>query len=253
MKILVMGLPQSGKTTLCKALAPRLDAVHFENNAVRGLFQDWDFSPQGRIRQAHRMAELCGSVDYKPHVLGDFICPTEATRHIFNAEFTIWMNTVPRENSPYSDTNIMFQEPGDVDFVVTDWHGDHVGAIVERIASANRPSKQATALLIGRFQPFHDGHLALVAKALERRDRVLIGVRDTYHNDDETNPFTYDEVFGRIEEVLGKRFPGRYQIIRLPNITDVFYGRGVGYNIERLNLPEEVEAISASEIRNTTD
>ncbi len=141
MKILVMGLSQSGKTTLYKDLLPLLDAVHIENNAVRDLFQDWDFTHEGRIRQARRMAMLCDSVDYKPHVLADFICPTEETRQIFGPDFTVWLNTIPPEKYPFADTNALFEQPQDADFEVSAWEAGNarkIAAAIAHMATAKR-------------------------------------------------------------------------------------------------------------------
>lgn len=108
-------------------------------------------------------------------------------------------------------------------------------------------SKKPTALMLGRYQPFHDGHLALFKAALERAEQVLIAVRDT-GGTDEKNPFDFDFVRSRIEEKLSG-YEGRYQIILVPNITNIVYGRDVGYKIEKVELGEEIESISATKVR----
>ena len=105
------------------------------------------------------------------------------------------------------------------------------------------------ALMIGRYQPWHDGHRALFMQALEMEGYVVIGVRETYGLDDK-NPFAFAEVKARIEESLSA-FVGRFEICRLPNITNIVYGRDVGYRITRVDLEAEIEAISASQIRST--
>lgn len=108
-------------------------------------------------------------------------------------------------------------------------------------------SKQPTALMLGRYQPFHDGHLALFKAALERAEQVLIAVRDTQGTDDK-NPFDFDFVRAKIQEKL-VGYEGRYQIMLVPNITNILYGRDVGYKIEKVELGAEIESISATEIR----
>lgn len=108
-------------------------------------------------------------------------------------------------------------------------------------------TKKPTALMLGRYQPFHDGHLALFREALARADQVLIAVRDT-GGTDEKNPFDFDFVKARIEEKLSG-YEGRYQIVLLPNITNIVYGRDVGYRIEKIELGEEIESISATKVR----
>ena len=108
-------------------------------------------------------------------------------------------------------------------------------------------SKKPTVLMLGRYQPFHDGHFELFKKALERADQVLIAVRDT-GGTDEKNPFDYEFVKTKIEEKLVD-YKGRYQIILVPNITNILYGRDVGYKIEKIDLDPKIEYISATNIR----
>src|SRR3989441_6979281 len=108
---------------------------------------------------------------------------------------------------------------------------------------------EPAALMIGRYQPWHDGHRALFMQALEMEGYVVIGVRETYGLGDQ-NPFTFAEVKARIEESLSA-FRGSFEIRRLPNITNIVYGRDVGYRITRVDLEPEIEAISATQIRST--
>jgi len=105
------------------------------------------------------------------------------------------------------------------------------------------------ALMIGRYQPWHNGHRALFMQALEMEGYVVIGVRETYGLGDQ-NPFTFAEVKARIEESLSV-FVGSFEIRRLPNIANIVYGRDVGYRVTRVDLEPEIEAISASQIRST--
>ena len=103
--------------------------------------------------------------------------------------------------------------------------------------------------MIGRYQPWHDGHRALFMEALARESYVVIGVRET-HGLGDKNPFNFVEVKARIEESLNA-FAGSFEIRRLPNITKVVYGRDVGYRITRVDLEPEIESISATQIRST--
>jgi cytidyltransferase-like protein len=107
--------------------------------------------------------------------------------------------------------------------------------------------KQPTALFIGRYQPFHEGHKALIVEGLRRVGQVCIAVRDTAGTDSK-NPFSFEYVRARVEHAL-REFEGRFTIAPLPNVTHVFYGRDVGYSVERLDLDAATEAISASDIR----
>jgi adenylylsulfate kinase len=107
-RILIMGISGAGKTTLAKSLQTRLDSVHFNADLVRGMFGDWDFSAEGRIRQSQRMRDLADAVK-ADYVIADFIAPLNRMREIFNADFTIWMDTVQR--SKFADTDTMFVPP----------------------------------------------------------------------------------------------------------------------------------------------
>ena len=108
---------------------------------------------------------------------------------------------------------------------------------------------EPAALMIGRYQPWHKGHRALFMKALEMEGYVVIGVRET-HGQGDKNPFTFAEVKARIEESL-RAFVGSFEIRRLPNVTNIVYGRDVGYRITRIDLEPEIEAISATQMRST--
>jgi len=117
-KILIMGLPGSGKTTLASKLVPLINAKWLNADEVRKVANDWDFSEEGRIRQAKRMAEK--SEKYKQegnHVVADFICPTPAARELFNADYIVWVDTI--KEGRFADTNAMFVKPEKYDYHVT--------------------------------------------------------------------------------------------------------------------------------------
>ena len=117
-KILIMGLPGSGKTTLASELVPLLKAKWINNDKIRKAANDWDFSEEGRKRQAKRMAEEAEK--YKNdgiYVVADFICPTPEARKLFNADYIIWVDTIKKGR--YEDTNAMFIKPEKFDFHVT--------------------------------------------------------------------------------------------------------------------------------------
>ena len=108
--------------------------------------------------------------------------------------------------------------------------------------------KKPTVQMLGRWQPFHDGHLALFEEALKKTGQVCIMVRDTGGTDD-SNPFDFDFVKEKIEEALLPEYEGKFMVQLVPNITNISYGRGVGYAIEEIVLPEEIQKISATNIR----
>ena len=115
-----MGLPGSGKTTLASKLVPLLKAKWVNNDEVRKAANDWDFSEEGRIRQAKRVADIAekykkeGKYDY---LVADYICPTPQTRKLFNADYIVWINTI--KEGRFDDTNKMFVKPEKFDFEVT--------------------------------------------------------------------------------------------------------------------------------------
>ena len=112
MKILVMGLPGSGKTTFAKQLAHHFLVPHHNADTYREFYEDWDFSHEGRMRQARRMSKQWGILD--------FVCPLEEMRKIVKADTIIWLDTI--QQGRFEDTNKLFEKPN-YDIRITSWTG----------------------------------------------------------------------------------------------------------------------------------
>ena len=125
MKILICGLPGSGKTTLAKPFAELIGAVHINADAVREEYDDWDFTPEGRMRQAARMKYLAdGIVKAGKICVADFVAPTRKAREEFDADYVVWMDTI--DKGRFEDTNKMFEplEREEFNYHVSEWFDD---------------------------------------------------------------------------------------------------------------------------------
>ena len=113
-----MGLPGSGKTTLANELATMINAKRLNADEVRKEANDWDFSEEGRKKQAKRMAEFAKKLKIEGnHVIADFICPTPEARSLFPADYIVWVDTI--KEGRFDDTNKMFIKPNKFDCHVT--------------------------------------------------------------------------------------------------------------------------------------
>jgi len=187
-KILIMGLPGAGKTTLARELAPLLNGVIFNADEVRAqINRDLGFSPEDRIEHARRMGWMCDRVVEAGGIaIADFICPTPQTRAAFGPAFTVWVDRI--KAGRFEDTNRLFVAPETVDMRVSPEGSARSWA--ERILAKLRPPfepQRPTALFIGRYQPFHDGHRRLIEEGIRRVGQACIAVRDTSGTDDK-NP-----------------------------------------------------------------
>lgn len=275
-RILIMGLPGSGKTYLARELKKYLETYsnidtiphwrlpqfesapkHYKSKVdwfnaddVRKKYNDWDFSKEGRIRQSLRMAEfaLHCTGDY---VICDFVAPLAEMRDNFNADWTIWMDTI--SEGRFEDTNKVFVPPSKYDFRITEqdcekWSkfiGEHI------LYNKRRPTfdwKKETVQMLGRWQPWHEGHRALFERLLQRTGQVIIQIRDVqgWQN---SNPFGLEEVMSRIRRDLDPLYQGQYEIQIVPNIVHIGWGRGVGYTSGEEQFDEEITKISGTEIR----
>lgn len=250
-----MGLPGAGKTYLAERLKKILNeagkTVGWLNaDEVRRHYNDWDFSKEGRIRQSLRMRELAdtSNTDY---VIVDFVAPLPEMRHNYKAQWTIWMDTI--DAGRYEDTNKMFVPPDVYDFRITEQNADKwADFIAEHIVdNRRRPTfdwQKETVQMLGRWQPWHQGHRALFERAIAKTGQVVIQIRDC-QGWQGSNPFAIEQVKNFIRRDLDPLYQGQYEIQVVPNIVNITYGRDVGYKIEQESFDESVTSISATKIR----
>ena len=269
-RILIMGLPGSGKTTLAGALKKYLEengeigfwrasmepidssvmVNWFNADDIRRKYNDWDFSNDGRIRQSLRMFQFSMEAggDY---VICDFVAPLVEMRNNFKADWTIWMDTI-REGR-YADTNAAFVEPEQYDFRVTEQDCEKWAEFIGQhiIENRRRPVfdwKKETVQMLGRWQPWHDGHRALFERLIARTGQVVIQIRDV-QGWQGSNPFEVEKVKAFIRRDLDPIYQGQYEIQVVPNIVHIGWGRGVGYTSGEETFDESITDISATKIR----
>jgi hypothetical protein len=270
-RILIMGLPGAGKTTLAAELKRYLElhgtadlsnaemlpitgfkptVTWFNADDIRRKFNDWDFSNDGRIRQSIRMFQFSieAGGDY---VICDFVAPLVEMRNNFKADWTIWVDTI-REGR-YADTNAAFVEPEVYDFRVTEQNAEKWAEFIGQhiLDRRRRPVfdwKQETVQMLGRWQPWHDGHRALFERLIARTGQVVIQIRDV-QGWQGSNPFEVEKVKAFIRRDLDPIYQGQYEIQVVPNIVHIGWGRGVGYTSGEETFDEVVTDISATKIR----
>jgi hypothetical protein len=256
-KILVMGLPGAGKTYLSQHI---LDVLQNEKKKVgwlnaddvRKKFNDWDFSHEGRIRQSKRMAELAetqyADMDY---VICDFVAPLPEMRNNFKADWTVWVDTI--DKGRFEDTNKVFTAPDVYDFRITEQNSEKWGEFIAAhiLDNRRRPTfdwQKETVQMLGRWQPWHQGHRALFERAISKTGQVIIQIRDC-QGWQGSNPFAIEQVKNYIKRDLDTLYQGQYEIQVVPNIVNITYGRDVGYKIEQEVFDEKTHSISATKIR----
>lgn len=247
MIIQIIGLPGAGKTTLAESLKERINAIHLNADTVRATVNaDLGFTSEDREEHARRLGGIARLIsDQGFTVVVDFICPTSATRKAFGLpDYLVWVDRTPIRD--YADTTTMWEEPDYYDLKIED--GMTVEEEVDSVIYGGElfDWSAPTTLQLGRYQPWHEGHQALKEEAHKRTSQVLVGVRNTFGTS-EKDPLPYRDVEWNIRrENMSEQDT---LILRLPNITNIVYGRDVGYHIEQVSLGKDVESISATQKR----
>ena len=128
-RILIMGLPGSGKTTLALELMKRLapDAVHLNADAIRKVNNDWDFSTEGRIRQAKRIRSLADGI-VRDYAIADFVAPLKEMREIYAPDYIVWVDTI--QQGRFEDTNSLFVQPDNYNMRVTTQNAEYWAKLI---------------------------------------------------------------------------------------------------------------------------
>jgi adenylylsulfate kinase len=256
-KILIMGLPGSGKSTLAKAIIASLEQLNiscswYNADNIRRIFEDWDFSSEGRERQAIRMGEFADRDVKKDKVaVCDFVCPTDHTRKLFgSADLVVWMDTI--SSGRFDDTNKIFVQPSEFNLRIKSFNDAWADVIVEHIVKGTLPqawnNRAPTVQMLGRWQPWHAGHQALFERLLEKTGQVSIQIRDC-QGWNSSNPYDTAVVEKNIHAALEPKYSGKYTVTVVPNIVHIGWGRGVGYTSGEETFDEAVTSISATNIR----
>ena len=244
--IQIIGLPGSGKTELARALKERINAIHLNADEVRAsVNSDLSFTVEDRIEHARRMGNMAVLLSKQGfNVIVDFVCPTEETREAFGfAHLVVWVDRI--KEGRFEDTNKIWEDPSYYDIKIG--NGMTVKEEADYIIEIGQlfDWSAPTTLQLGRYQPWHEGHQALKTEAHRRTKQVLVGVRNTYGTSDK-DPMSYKQV----EDLIWQQnINGNTLVLRLPNITNIVYGRDVGYKIEQVDLGAEIHAISATQKR----
>jgi len=179
------------------------------------------------------------------YVVADFICPLPEQFKIFKPNYIFWMDTI--KIGRFQNMNRLFQKPKKFDLRFREKKLQiNLMQVKDKILGYKWKKKNLTVQMMGRFQPWHVGHRNLFEKCILKTGQVFIMIKNVHAIGD--NPFTFKQIKKKILEDL-KGFKSRIKIFLAPNISEICYGRTVGYKITKIKLSKDIQNISATKIR----
>ncbi len=240
MIIWLTGQSNAGKTTLAKMLHREWPCVILDGDDMRdSISLGAGFSRDDRAEHNYRVARLAKVLSKQMDVVISVIAPIKDVRAkidmICSPRWVYIKRTLPERDGHF------YEEPDS--YLVLDHDVLSIDESYSKLISILCITKKTYSLFIGRWQPLHEGHLALFDKVRSEGRNIAIGVRDTKR--DESNPYSTGERVDMIKSAVPDA-----KVFIIPDIDEIVYGRGVGWGVREIRLADDVEAISATEIRN---
>jgi adenylylsulfate kinase len=258
------GLPCSGKTTIAKELAKNIHAEILDGDDIRKIIKNDDFSLEGRKNHMMSVAEFASILSKYNNVVVSLVSPMKSVREEIKKRYPnlteiyiyadietckkrdckgMYKLALEGKIKNFTGVDGIYEEPDKNLTTTVDTTKMDVKECIKEILKKHH-TQSKYSLFIGRWQPLHQGHLALFDKMRQEGRQILIGIRNTGIN--EQNPFSVEE---RIQQIKNQVPDAKFVV--LPDIEAVCYGRKVGYEIKEIKLGDELEKISATEIRKT--
>lgn len=268
--IWLTGLPSAGKTTIANELNKHLDGIILDGDEIRNSYisKGLEFLKKDRDTNLFRVAEIAKIASKKSHVICSFVSPYISTREkikeiigedkfievavncdidtcIFRDVKGLYQRALDGLIDNFTGISDPYEYPENPDIVVNT-HQTDVEFCVNEILEYVKKYEKKYALYIGRWNGiYHNGHVYIVEQALNDNKNVLMAVRDV--KPDENNPWTAQQTKKMLDHFYLNE--PRVKIIIIPDIDSVNYGRGVGYNINEINVDKKIEGISGTECR----
>ncbi len=265
------GLPCSGKTTIAKELAKRINAEILDGDGIRKINNNTDFTPEGRERHMLSVAELAYRFSKYTNVVVALVSPIKKAREKIKAKYKniveifiycpldvcikrdvkgMYAKAKAGKIKNFTGIDAPYEEPetnrnkGHTHTTFVDTDLLTVSECVNIILNRHYKQKEYS-MFIGRYQPMHSGHKKLIQSVLKEGKNVVVALRETGIN--ESNPYSIQER----REMFEKAFGNKVKVIAIPDVLEVCHGRKVGWKVREIRLDKATEAISATEIRRT--